>query len=83
MKAVIFQDVNPLFPIENFKDHYVLMFDLTLKQHATENCHYRELVGKPLRPEHFFNFPLEHVTKPIVFPQRNSTLAVDKLGIVG
>ena len=35
-------------------------------QDATENCHYPELVGEPLRLELNFTFPLEHVTELIV-----------------
>ena len=51
MKAMNFQDDIPSIPIDKFKDHYVLVFDLTSKQDATENCHYPELVGEPLRLE--------------------------------
>ena len=41
-----FQEDIPSVPIDNFKDHYVLVFDLTSMQDATENCvHYPELVG--------------------------------------
>ena len=57
MKAMNFQDDIPSIPIDNFKDHYVLVFDLTSMQDATENCHYRELVGEPLKLEltHYFS----------------------------
>ena len=44
VKAMNFQDDNPSIPIDNFEDHYVLVFDLTSMQNATENCHYPELV---------------------------------------
>ena len=57
MKAIKFQDDIPSIPIDNFKDHYVLVFDLTSMQDATENCHYPELVGKPLRLELYSSFP--------------------------
>ena len=66
MKAMNFQDDIPSIPIDNFKDHYVLVFDLTSMQDATENCHYPELVGEPLRLELNFTFPREHVTELIV-----------------
>ena len=66
MKAMNFQDVIPSIPIDNFKDHYVLVFDFTSMQHATENRHYPELDGKPLRLELNFTFPLEHVTELMV-----------------
>ena len=40
MKAMNFQDDIPSIPIDNFKDHYKLVFDLTPMQDATDNCHY-------------------------------------------
>ena len=46
-----FQDDIPSIPIDDFKDHYVLVFDLISMQDATESCHYLELVGEPLRLE--------------------------------
>ena len=36
MKAMNFQDDIPSIPIDNFKDHYVLVFDLTSMQDVTE-----------------------------------------------
>ena len=39
MKATNFQDDIPSIPIDNFKDHYVLVFYLTSMQDAAENCH--------------------------------------------
>ena len=48
MKAMNFEDDIPSLPIDIFKDHYVLVFDLTSMQDATEKCHYPELVGEPL-----------------------------------
>ena len=47
MKARNFQDDIPSSPIDDIKDHYVLVFDLAM-QDATENCHYPGLVGEPL-----------------------------------
>ena len=48
MKAMNFQDDFPSIPVDDFKDHYVLVFDLTSMQDATEHCHYPELIGEPL-----------------------------------
>ena len=83
MKAMNFQDDIPSIPIDDFKDHYVLVFDLTSMQDATENCHYPELVGEALRLELNFTNPLENVTELIVLGERMSSVAVDKLGVVG
>ena len=82
MKAMNFQDDIPSIPIDNFKDHYVLLSDLTSTQYATENCHYLELIGEPLRLELNFTFPLEHVTELVVLGERVSSVAVDKFGAV-
>ena len=83
MKAMNFQDDIPSIPIDNFKDHYVLVFDLTSMQDATENCHYPELVAELLRLELNFIFPREHVTELIVLGERMPSVAVDKFGVVG
>ena len=83
MKAMNFQDDIPSTPIDYFKDHYVLVFDWTSMQDATENCHYPEFVGEPLRLELKFNHPLENVTELIVLGERKSSVAVDMFGVVG
>ena len=77
MKAMNFQDISPSFSIDNFIDHCVLVFDLTLMQDASEIFHYSELVGEPMRREINFTFPLEHVTELIVFGERMSSAAVE------
>ena len=83
MKAMNFQDDIPSIPIDDFKNHYVLVFDLTSIQDATENSHYLELVGEPLRLEQNFTHPLEKVTELIVLGERMTSVAVDKFGVVG
>ena len=83
MKAMNFPDDIPSIRIDDFKDHYVLVFDLTSMQDATENCHYTELVGEPLRLELNFTQPLDNVTELIVLGERMSSVAVDKFGVVG
>ena len=65
-----FQIGIPSIPVDNFKEHCVLVFDMTSMQDATENCQYPELVGEPLMPELIFTFPLEHVTELIVLGER-------------
>ena len=83
MKAMNFQNDIPSIPVDNFKDHYVLVFDLTSMQDATEHCHYPELIGEPLRLELYFSSPLENVTEVTVLGERMSCVAVDKFGVVG
>ena len=73
----------PSIPIDDFKDHYVLVFDLASMQDAIENCHYPELDAGPLRLELNFTKPLENVTELIVLGERMSPVAVDKFGVVG
>ena len=70
-------------PIDNFKDHYVLVFHVTSMQYARENCHYPELLGEPLRLELNFTFPLETVTELIVLREWKSSVAIDKFDVLG
>ena len=88
MKAMNFQDDIHSIPIDNFKDHFLIVFDLTSMQDATEICHYPEQVGEPPRLEVNFTFPLylllsEHVTELIAFGERMSSVAVDEFGVGG
>ena len=83
MKAMNFQDDIPSIPVDNFKDYYVLVFDLTSMQDATEHCHHPELTGEPLRLELYFSSPLENVTEVIVLGERMSCVTVDMFGVVG
>ena len=83
MKAMNFQGDMPSIAIDDFKDHYVLVFDLTSMQDPTQKCHYPGLVGEPQRLELNFTFPPEHVTELIVLWERMSSVAVDKFGVVG
>ena len=78
MKAMNFQDDIPSIPIDNSKDHYVLLFDLSLMKDATLNYHYPELVREPLRLELNFIFPLQQVIELIVLRERMSPVAIDK-----
>ena len=68
-----FQDDIPSIPIDNLKDHFLLVLDLTSMQDATENSHYTELVGEALRLELSFTYPLEHVTDSL-FRENGSLL---------
>ena len=76
------QDDIPSIPIDDFKDHYVLVFDLLSMQDAKEKCHYLELVGDPLRLEIIFTQPIENVSELIVLGERMSSVAVDNFGVV-
>ena len=79
MNSMIIQDDIFSLSIDNFKDLYVLVFDLTSMQDATENYHYPQLVGEPLRLEQNFTFPPEHVTELIALGERMSSVAVDNM----
>ena len=57
-KAMNFQGDIPSNRVDNFKDQYLLVFDLTSIQDATEHCGYPELIGEPLRFKLYFSSPL-------------------------
>ena len=83
MKAMNFQDDIPSIPIDDFKDHYVLVFEFTSIQDAHEIFHCPEIVGEPLGLELIFSQSLENVAELIVLGERMSSVAVDKFGVVG
>ena len=69
MKAMQFNKDFPALPMEDFQNHYILVFDLNSLQDAAEHLHYSELSGESLRLEMFF---------PISLGASNGT---DSLGI--
>ena len=83
MKAKNFQADIPSFPVGNFKDHYILVFDLTSMQDATEHFHYPDLIGEAVKLELYFSSHLENVTEVFVLGERMSSVAVDKFVVVG
>ena len=62
MEATNFKDDIPSISGDKFKDHYVLVFDLTSLRDATETFRYPELNPEPFSLEPSFTFSLEHVT---------------------
>ena len=83
MKAMNFKDDISSSPIDILKDHYVPVFDFTSLQDVTDNIHFPEVVGKPRRLELKFTFPVELVTELSLWEERISSVAVDKLDLVG
>ena len=75
MKAMKFQDAIQSIAVDSFKDHYVLVFDLTSMQDVTEYCHYPKLIGEPLGLELYFSSPLENVTEVFVLGERMPCVA--------
>ena len=82
MKAMHLNEDFPAPPMEDFQNHYFLVFDLTSLQDAAEQLHYPELSGESLRLEKIFQFPLEQVTEVIALGQRLSNIQIDKFGTV-
>ena len=73
-----FQDDFPSFPLDKFKDNYLVVFILTSMQNATEHCHYPELIGEPLRLELYFSSPLENVTEVMVLSSSRQVWCCEK-----
>ena len=81
IKAINFQDDISSIPIDNFKDHDVLVFDLTSIQVATEHCHHPEQVGEALSMEPNFAFLFEYNTELIVLAEGMSSVEIDNFGV--
>ena len=72
----------PALPLEDFQNHFILVFDMTSLHGAAEQLRYPELSGECLRLEMFFQFPLEQITEVIVLGERLSNIESDNFGTV-
>ena len=77
-----FNEDFPALPLEDYQNHFFLVFDLTSLQDASEQLHYPEPSGESLRLDMFFQFPLEQVTEVIVLGERLSNIQIDNIGTV-
>ena len=82
MKAKQFNKCFQAFPMEDFKNHFNLVFDLTSLQDAAEQLLYPQLSGKSLRLEIFFQIPLEQVTEVTTSRERLLKVQIDNFGTV-
>ena len=81
-KAMNFNEEIAALPHHLFRNHCILVFDLTSLQNAGENIHYPELIGESIRLEMFFDHPLRNVTEIIVLGEKMSTVKIDQFGMV-
>ena len=79
MKAQNFRDDIPSILIDIFKDHCVLMFNLTTMQAASENFRYPNLVGEPLRLELNFTFLLNTLLNSLYWGNERLWLQLTKM----
>ena len=77
-----FQDDISSIPFYEKKQHYVLVFELTSMQNATEIFHQIKLVGDPPRLYLNFTFPLAYVNELIVLGGQMSSISSDKFAVV-
>ena len=78
-----FKDDNSSILTENFKDHFVVVLDLTSIPDTSVNSHYLIIVGEPFGLELNFTFNLEHVNELTVLGKRMPSVANDKSGVSG
>ena len=82
MKTMQLNEDFPALPMEDFQNHFILVFDWTSLHDAAEQLRYPELSGESLRLEMFFQFPLEQITEVIVLREKLSNTESDNFGTV-
>ena len=78
------QDVISPIPVDDGKDNYVVVLNLTSTNDAIKKILYPKQVGvgQPLRPDHDLTFCQNRVTRLNLFIERVSSVAVDTFGVV-
>ena len=84
LKAIDFKDEFSPLRNDNFKDHYVLVFDhFFTKTGCFRSMYLPKEAGKPLRHETSLTTYVERVTQLFLMRERMFPFAVNNLGLVG
>ena len=82
LKAMKFEKDFPALPMEDFQNHYILVFDSISLQDAAEQLHSPGIREESLRLKLVFPFPVEQVTERLVLGGRQTYFQIDKFGTV-
>ena len=82
MKSMKFNDEMPALRLDQYEDHFIMVFDLTSLQDAGDHVYYPEVIGGSLRLEMYFDKSLDEATEVILLGERLSTIYIDKNGSV-
>ena len=82
MRALKFDQDGPNVKINEFEDHYCLVFDLTSTQQSDLMTFYQDVVAASLRLELFFKEDLKETIEVIIAGEKLSTIFIDKEGTV-
>jgi len=76
LKALHFQHDGPDVDLEDYKDHFVMVFDLTSTQQSNNEVYYPELTASQLRIELNFAEPLEKAVEVLVLGEILTTVYI-------
>ena len=82
LKSLNFEQDGPGISLAQFRNHYILVFDLTSTLQADADLYYPEIVGGAIRIELNFDTGLGHAVELIVLGEKLSTIYIHNDGRV-
>jgi hypothetical protein len=82
LRSLHFNHDGPDIPLEDYPDHFVMVFDLTSTNESHSEVYYPELTGGSLRLELSFREPLDEAVEVLVLGETLSTVYVKSTGEV-
>ena len=77
-----FDQDGPLIKLDNYENHYYLVFDLTSTLQCNQEIYYPEIVGAPIRVELEFSANTSTPLELFVLGERFTTVQIDHTGKV-
>ena len=82
LQSLLFDRDGPEITLDNYANHFYLVFDLTSTQQCNHDVYYPEIVGAPICLELEFSQPTANPLEVFVVGERLSTITIDHKGKV-
>ena len=69
-------------PVDHYKDHFIMVFDLTPTREADSDVYFPDLVGEPLRIELYFTEALTNAIEVVFLGEKLTSVLINKEGKV-
>lgn len=82
LKNLHFEEDGPDIPLEDYENHFFMVFDMTSVGESNTQIYFPELTGGKIRVEFLFAEPLQKAVEILVLGETLTTILIDQAGTI-